>query len=70
MSSSSSEPILRKPAKELTLDDINFILSVTIESLKTAHNSLSLLKDVAPALPLSSWVKREKGTRAKAARQI
>ncbi len=59
MSPVSSKPILRKPEKELTLDDVNFILSVAIESLRTAQNSLSLLKDISADFPLSSWIKRE-----------
>jgi hypothetical protein len=59
MSSASSKPILRKPEKELTLDDVNFILGVTIESLRTAQNSLSLLKGISPDLPLASWIKKE-----------
>ncbi len=59
MSLSSSKPILRKPANKLTLNDVNFILGVAIESLKTAQNSLSLLQDISPDLPVSSWVKRD-----------
>ncbi len=59
MSLVPSKPLLRKPENELTLGDVNFILGVAIESLRTVQNSLSLLKDISPDLPLSSWVKRE-----------
>jgi hypothetical protein len=55
----SSKPLLREPENELTLGDVNFIVNVSIESLRTAQQSLSLLKDISPDLPLSSWVKRE-----------
>jgi hypothetical protein len=59
MPPSSSKLALRKSANKLTLEDLDFILGVAVESLKTAQNSLSLLKDVIPPnVPVSSWIKK------------
>jgi hypothetical protein len=59
MPPSSSKLALRKSANKLTLEDLDFILGVAVESLKTAQNSLSLLKDIIPPnVPVSSWIKK------------
>ena len=55
---SSTKPLLRKSAEKLTLNDVNFIIGVALESLKTAQNALNLLKDINPDLPLALWTKR------------
>lgn len=55
---SSAKPLLRKSAEKLTLNDVNFIIGVALESLKTAQNALNLLKDINPDFPLALWTKR------------
>jgi hypothetical protein len=59
MPPSSSKLSLRKSANKLNLEDLDFILGVAVESLKTTQNSLSLLKDIIPPnVPVSSWIKK------------
>lgn len=49
-----------KNGHELSLEEIDFILTITIGSLKTAKNSLHVLKTVDPKLSLTSALKKKK----------
>ena len=55
---SLAKPILRVTSDKLFMDDINFILSVAIQNLKTVEHSLTLLKGVSLNMPLSSWLEK------------
>lgn len=59
MSFASFKTSCESPSYELTLEDINYLFTVAIESLKTAQGALKLLGDFPQDCPISSFLKKE-----------